>query len=276
MQTQGSRRRFGNVAESFGEIMRESKTPQKDTNEDDRIRSDRLTKFWRWLAIGTLLCLLIPMRYTLLKIGLLAGGVSFWFLTLYLFGDKLWVRAVCIVFAALALASVVFLMLPGDSDDPSALRQQYVRCLLSYKGTLYVWGGGNHLGIDCSGLVERGLIDADLEQGIATLNPKLARLGLSLWWHNRSARALGAGYRGDTFLLRETPSLDEADYKAIEPGDLAVMSDGIHVLAYVGTDTWIEADPKPMRVILAHVPRGTDYYFNSPVRIMRWRELDHG
>jgi hypothetical protein len=244
------------------------------TLPSDRRRNPRLALF-RWLWVGTLLCLLIPMRYTLLKVGLLGGGFAVWYLALALFGNRRWVRAVCGIVAAFTVAVLVFLMLPGGSYDPNALRREYVRCLLSYRGTLYVWGGGSRLGIDCSGLVERGLIDADIEQAAATLNPRLARAGLSLWWHNRSARALGEGYRGDTTPLREEPSLDKANYSVIEPGDLAVLSDGVHVLAYVGSRTWIEADPAAMRVVLARSPRDKDYYFNSPIRLMRWRMLNH-
>jgi len=123
-------------------------------------------------------------------------------------------------------------------------------------------------------LVQRGLIDADFEQGLATGNPGLFRRGLSLWWHNRSAKALGEGYRRETHLLFEAASLNAADYSAILPGDIAVLSDGVHTLAYVGNQTWIEADPAPMRVVLEKAPREKDAYFNSPVRIMRWSQFD--
>jgi cell wall-associated NlpC family hydrolase len=232
-------------------------------------------KLWWGVLLLTLFCLLIPIRYTFLKVGLLAGGAALWGSSLYLFGGKLWVKAICILVAAFAILTLVFLRLPGRAYDVNALRTEYVESLLSYKGTFYIFGGGNRIGIDCSGLVQRGLIDAFVQQALATRNPALARDALSLWWHNRSARALGSGYRGDTHLLFEGKSLNALDYAKLEPGDLAVMSDGIHVLAYVGNDTWIEADPAPMRVILATPPRN-DFYFNTPVRIMRWRYLDPG
>ena len=231
-------------------------------------------RLWRWLGLGVLLCLFVPMRYTCLKVGLLAGGVGLWCLTVHLYWGRLWVRAVCILIAGAACVVLAFLALPGRPYDARALRRKYVRSLLSYRGTLYVWGGGNRLGVDCSGLVQSGLTNAYLERALATRNPGLARAGLSLWWHSRSARALGEGYRGETRLVREVPSLNGADYSLMEPGDLAVLSDGVHVLAYVCSDTWIEADPGPMRVVLARAPRERDYYFNAPVRLMRWRALD--
>ena len=118
------------------------------------------------------------------------------------------------------------------------------------------------------------LIDADIRQGLTTNNPGLIRLGLSLWWHNRSAKSLGNGYRDETHLLFEAPRLNVVDYTVILPGDIAVMSDGVHTLAYVGNQTWIEADPTPMRVVLVKAPRKQDMYFNMPVRLMRWSQLE--
>lgn len=168
---------------------------------------------------------------------------------------------------------VLFLFLPGRRDNISSLRNRYVNCLLSYIGTHYHWGGGNSLGIDCSGLVERGLINAELGQGVSTLNPKLLRAAMSLWWYNRSAHALGACYRGDTQQIMLSSSINSVDYNRMQPGDLAVLADGVHVMAYLGKHNWIEADPKYMRVVEVHAPRPLDVYFTSPVRIMRWSIL---
>jgi hypothetical protein len=236
-------------------------------------RHSRLMRVWWSLWVWILLCGAVPMRYTVLKIGLLLGSVAMWGLTMYLFRRTRWVRMVCGVAAIIAAGLIVFLMLPGRPYDVCSLRREYVRSLLSYRGTPYVWGGGNRLGIDCSGLVEQALTDALIKRAVTTGNPRLAREGLSLWWHNRSAHALGDGYRGDTLLLMEGGSLNTIDHRAIEPGDLAVAADGVHVLAHVGSQNWIEADPAPMRVVVVHSPRPTDYYFDAPVRIMRWRVL---
>lgn len=227
-------------------------------------------KLWRGLWLVTLFCLLFPLRYTILKVGLIGGIFGLWLYALLLFPNRKWLRVLCLIGALLVLAPF---LLPGHPANPVSLRKAYVAALLPYRGTLYVWGGGNRIGIDCSGLVQRGLIDADFQQSIQTSNPALLRQGLSLWWHNRSARALGDGYRNETHLLFEAPSLNTMDYSTILPGDIAVLSDGIHTLAYVGNQTWIEADPAPMRVILAKAPR-QDMYFNMPVRLMRWSQLE--
>lgn len=71
----------------------------------------------------------------------------------------------------LPLAFVSWLSIPGRTADPDVLRAAYVNCLQGYKGTLYVWGGENRIGIDCSGLVRRALINANTGLGIKTLTP---------------------------------------------------------------------------------------------------------
>lgn len=60
------------------------------------------------------------------------------------------------------------------------------------------------------------------------------------------------------------------------PGDMAVTSSGVHVLAYLGERTWIEADPNELqgnRVIRVKTPT-RNAWFNMPVHIMRWRQFD--
>src|SRR5579862_5658674 len=233
-------------------------------------KQGKLLAFWFGLWIVALLCLLCPLRFAFIRMGLVLSLVGIWGVALFLF-RRWYARTICAVVAVGALAG---LATPGRAYDPNMLRHDYVQSLLSYKGTRYLWGGGNRIGIDCSGLVQRGLIDACRHQALATMNPALARASVSLWWHTRTARALGAEYRGETRLLFEAKSLNAADYSRIEPGDIAVMSDGVHTLAYVGDQTWIEADPTPMRVILARAPGNPDAYFKMRVRIMRWRLLE--
>ena len=48
---------------------------------------------------------------------------------------------------------------------------------------------------------------------------------------------------------------------------------GVHTLAYLGGQTWIEADPDAGRVLQAQVPSKSPW-FNEPVKIMRWAQLD--
>ena len=167
----------------------------------------------------------------------------------------------------------LFLILPGRTGDASKLRTSYVASLGNYEGTIYIWGGESRLGIDCSGLVRKGLIMADYHQGISTLNPALLRTGFSLWWHDCSAQALGEEYRHGTRQLFSAPSLNELDHSKILPGDIAVTRNGVHTLAYIGNQTWIEADPTVRRVIKVQVPT-KNAWFGEPVNILRWTQLE--
>ena len=231
-----------------------------------------LFAFWLllWpLFLGLLLC---PIRLGALHLGVVICALLLWAGGLFLGFACKPVRILCYALALVAAC----LLLPGRPADPNTLRRAYTASLLHYGGTKYLWGGGNSRGIDCSGLVERGLIDADFAQGLSTANPRLLRAGLSLWWYNRSAQALGEGYRGETRLLLTTPSLNALDYLQLLPGDIAVTTSGAHTLAYLGNRTWIEADPNLLygdSVITVQTP-ARNAWFRLPMRILRWRQFE--
>jgi hypothetical protein len=55
-------------------------------------------------------------------------------------------------------------------------------------------------------------------------------------------------------------------------GDLAVTADGIHVMAYLGSSRWVEADPFARKVI--ELVSSTDNpWFRTPVVFVRWKWL---
>jgi len=166
------------------------------------------------------------------------------------------------------------LVSPGRNADTQQLCNVYLRSLQTYEGTRYIWGGENTLGIDCSGLVRAGLIKANVEQGLLTLNPELVRFGLSLWWHDCSAKALGEEYRGLTRRITSSPSINLLGNSKTQPGDIAVTTSGVHVLAFLGNDEWIEADPDLKKVVVVKAPSKENPWFDEPVQIMRWTELE--
>ena len=53
---------------------------------------------------------------------------------------------------------------------------------------------------------------------------------------------------------------------------MAVTDDGLHVLAYLGDSTWIQADPNAKKVIKLKAP-STNEWFGVPVKLMRWEAL---
>lgn len=172
--------------------------------------------------------------------------------------------------AALAL----LLLVPWPiRTSPAALRERYVQCLRTYEGCPYFWGGESRRGIDCSGLIRRGLIDACFHKSVTSLDPGLLRHGLSLWWNDTSAKALGEEHQGLTQHLFDTEDLKNLDHSKLHSGDIAVTSDGVHIMAYLGEEMWIEADPGKLKVITLHAPTTTNGWFCRPVKIMRWSLL---
>ncbi|WP_395751962.1 hypothetical protein [Prosthecobacter sp.] len=180
-------------------------------------------------------------------------------------------RKACL--AAMALIALLLVCPWKIRTYPETLRASYVKHLRTFEGCPYYWGGESRRGIDCSGLIRRGLIDACLSEGVVRLDPGLIRHGLSLWWHDTSAKALGEEHQGLTKRLFEADALKTLDYSKLRPGDVAVTQDGVHTMAYLGEETWIEADPGKLRVITVHAPTTSNGWFLRPVRILRWRML---
>jgi hypothetical protein len=60
----------------------------------------------------------------------------------------------------------------------------------------------------------------------------------------------------------------------ILPGDMAVTKGGIHVMAYLGNNQWIGADPGAMKVTVFTTPNPTSGWFSCPMNIVRWSMLN--
>jgi len=69
-------------------------------------------------------------------------------------------------------------------------------------------------------------------------------------------------------------SLKSLDYSLLMPGDLAVTADGDHVMAYLGNQTWIAADPGVGKVTTFTIPEHKNAYFSTPMRVVRWKILN--
>lgn len=84
----------------------------------------------------------------------------------------------------------------------------------------------------------------------------------------------------DLILLEELNSRDQINESQLQPGDFAAFEGpdfaprrGIHVAAYLGNGSWIDADSRRGYVDayrLADVPPG-DWFFMGHVRVYRWK-----
>lgn len=167
-------------------------------------------------------------------------------------------------------AAFLFLTLPPRKKwNIESVRTDYISSLCRYKGVTYYWGGESPKGIDCSGLIRRGLIDATFLRGIRTLNPSLVRYSLWLWWNDCSAEELGRASKF-TKILFSAESLNKLDHARLQPGDMAVTRDGIHILAYLGNNRWIEADPVAEKVLILNSPGKDSHWLDESVNIVRW------
>jgi NlpC/P60 family len=183
------------------------------------------------LALFLVVVLLIqPISYTIMRLAIAILIVAIWVGIFYLWWRRVAIRIVAITISLLLLLVAVA---PDRPVNIAALRSEYIQQLHTYTGTPYVWGGENRLGIDCSGLVRQGLIRANLQQGIVTLNPTLVRRGLAMWWFDLSAMALRDGDRGWTYRLFQSPSINQIDLTKLLPGDLATTIDGQHILSLI-------------------------------------------
>jgi hypothetical protein len=228
-------------------------------------------RYLRLGAFAVALFQLFPIRSGLTRSVLLAGFALLWIGLLIVSRKRR--EAVAILALAPGLF-LVFLLLPGRAVDAALLRREYVRSLQPYRGAVYIWGGENRIGIDCSGLVRCGWIDANLRVGLRSANPGPVRQALLTWLQDCSAKELGEGYRGRTDLVLTTRSLNHTDYSRILPGDIAVADNGLHTLAYIGSQTWIEAEPNFNGVAVIHVPEPHNPWYETSMRILRWRTLE--
>lgn len=239
----------------------------------DRPRRSAMDKvlvvlWWTTLASFAVMVAL-PIRFGLLRVGMVGAIILVWLIGMYLYRRHRTVIALSLVAPTLI---GLFLLSPGKPVDGGRLRATYVESLQSLEGTNYVWGGETRLGIDCSGLVRGAMIEANLREGVSTANPAMLRTAATLWWFDASARALGENYRGLTEFISDAKNLNDADYSALRPGDIAVTQSGLHTLAYLGNKTWIQANPVPMRVVKTTAP-ATDIWFDQEVRLVRWTEF---
>ncbi|MBN2685793.1 MAG: C40 family peptidase [Pontiellaceae bacterium] len=228
----------------------------------------RISILWFVGAAVLLVVLFQPVSRSLFRLYIAAAIPALWLGA----GLLVWrIRRLAYTIWVTALLAGIILFLPGKETNPDQLRTEYLKQLRDYEGIQYVWGGENRRGIDCSGLVRRALIDSYFHIGITQANPRAVRTAIRLWWNDASAKALLDGHLELTVALGDAASINEIDV-SLQPGDLAVTTDGVHVLAYLGDQQWIEADPADLEVLIVNTP-SDNIWFNTPVTLVRWKSL---
>jgi hypothetical protein len=183
---------------------------------------------------------------------------------------KWWVGA---GLAAITLAVGIFICLPGAPINVAELRSLYLERLQRYTGVIYVYGGENSLGIDCSGLVRRAMVDALFLYGVRKHDSAAIRAACRLWWCDANAIELGNGAHGDTRAVGASASVKLGDHPDAVPGDMAVTASGSHVLAYLGGEQWIEAEPNVGRTHVFTLTGSFQGLASEHVKFVRWKWL---
>jgi hypothetical protein len=220
---------------------------------------------------GFIALCIFPIRDTFIRISICILAVMIWLSVLCLIWVKKKIRW---TFLGLTGSVFLFLCMPSHSIPSDKFRDCYVHCLKRYESVDYLWGAESWAAIDCSGLIRQGYIDALWVYGLKTFNGAMIREGLLVWAYDSSAKALRDGYRLKTVQVMEVRSLNSLDSSQIKPGDFAVIRSGVHCLAYLGDNTWIQADPAVKKVVINHVPANSSW-FEASACIMRWSMMEN-
>ncbi|OVE81494.1 hypothetical protein BVY04_03120 [bacterium M21] len=221
--------------------------------------------------IGVILIPLNPVHIRPLQLAFLGCAAGVWSGTLYLLWKQKLVRIALLILAC--LMAVPFI-LPGGEINVTELRNDYVRRMIEFEGTTYHWGGESSNGIDCSGLPRKALREALFWYGARHANGRACRMYLEQWWFDSSAKALGSGYRDYAVAIGINGRICKMDYTDLIPGDLAVTTNGAHVLAYIGDGKWIQADPGIGQVTTLDGHTDENLWFDMPVTTHRWSVLN--
>ena len=212
------------------------------------------------------LIIVLPWRTSLVRLGL----IVLWVLVGTSLVRLVWRWKVWRTLLLLGLALFgVFVLLPGrDRIDTARLRQRFVHRLETYDGVRYVYGGENHRGIDCSGLVRAAMVRSLVDEGISSADPALLRAAFTLWWRDTNALQLGKGGKGLTLPIGDGVAMPMRAAPNLRQGDLAVTTTGSHVLACMDNHRWIEADPDVARVHI--VDLNTSPIAGQEVLLVTW------
>ena len=212
-----------------------------------------------------IICCFYPVNSFLSRSIFIAAFVLFWF-SPYITGvrNKKFIVGHLVLTVMLILSPLAFF----KTESKEAFKSLYLKNLGSFEGVSYFWGGENFIGIDCSGLPRKSLINAYFYTG-------QLQKAFSTWWYDSSAKALGENYRNYTADICSFNSLRDVDYSLIKSGDLAITANGVHVIVYLGNKRWIQADPQQGRVVIEDPLTTKSSWFDVKVKIVRWMDLNN-
>lgn len=226
------------------------------------------------LTLGSIAALVMvnldPVTTKLHRLVILCAIVGIWLGPLLLMWKRKKVR---IALSIVPVLVILPFLLPGKEMAQGELREDFLKRMVSYEGTEYHWGGESGRGIDCSGLPRKAMREALFSNGIRNLDGGSMRLFLKHWWNDASAKALAEGHLDFMIPTGESGTIATMDYAELQPGDLGVTEDRRHILAFLGGEKWIQADPGAGKVTIENGRTSANGWFAVPVTIHRWSIL---
>ncbi len=146
-----------------------------------------------------------------------------------------------------------------------SLPEQYVLALKSRLGMRYA-PAGEPDGISCSALVRQALLETTVDAETRATVKRLQCLSGELL----------RGCGGQLSLVQTAENIHSINYEQMQPGDVAILGDGIHSLAFLKERQWIHSDQIAGQVIILDESKGSGGWFFYPVTVMRWKALSAG
>ena len=215
-------------------------------------------------------CVIIisPIRTKLISLFILFSPITYLLVLLFILRKKLILK---IIGSIVIVFTIILFSLKNRCVSIEEIRNTYVIELIKYENTRYVWGGENINGIDCSGLVRKGMINALFKLGVRNLSSKYLYEAFKIYINDFSAKSIKEEYKNMFTKLLEIDNLNTFDHSQIMAGDILVTSNGVHTFAYVGNNKWIQADPGSNKVIVEAAPSKNNQWYEMKSVILRWK-----
>lgn len=145
----------------------------------------------------------------------------------------------------LGLSAVILIWALSSYQLKQINPSHFIKHLQSFEDTKYVWGGETAWGIDCSGLIRQAMVHSYLSSG---------RIGsaFQVWFFDCPAKNFAVQYKDLFAAVVDSGTINTLDHSLLKPGAIAVTKSGLHILAYLGNEQWIQASPNDKKVISKH------------------------
>lgn len=228
--------------------------------------------FWIvWVSFFLLWVLIFPVWSSLVKLITLLLIIILIGLLWYLFLLRYSLRIFLIFFFSIFGLFVLYFSFPKKISN-DYIAKEYVKQLEKYNWVNYVRWWENSIWIDCSWLIRKSLINTYFIVGFKYARIEFLWEWFVFWRYDMSAKAMSQENKY-SFVVGRGESINSFDHANLQPWDFAVTANGVHVLAYLWNNQWIQASPNASKVIINSIPDENDPWLEQNVVFKRWKVL---